>query len=170
MSCCCFFFVLQGSLKNLRFHCCSFKNVPIMTEKLRVQESKPKQADSVKDTFSGETRCLSASCRSCINSQKFQHVIQMKSQTVKHFVFYCFVKNNTFDSLFTYVFIEESCAMGFTVVLFQQFYLIARQPHATIQPYEPRESFVLKKYSLHTSKLDKQHGSENKSACNEQCL
>lgn len=64
--------------------------------------------------------------------------------TVEHFVFYRFVKNNASDNLFTYIFIEESCTMGSTVVLFLRFNLIARQPCANIQLYEPFESFLKK--------------------------
>lgn len=48
--------------------------------------------------------------------QHFLHVIQMKSQTVEHFVFCCFVQNNASDNLFTYIFTEESCTVVLTVV------------------------------------------------------
>lgn len=81
----------------------------------------------------------------------------MKSQTAEHFVFYRFVKNNALANLFTYIFTEESSSGGFTVTLFLQFYLIARQPHATIQPYEPLEDlFLFNKYFVDSPNPDKQ--------------
>lgn len=59
------------------------------------------------------------------------------------------------------------------LLFFFSFYLIARQPHATIQPNEPRESFLLNEYFVDSPKLYKQHDSENKtdkSVCNELTL
>lgn len=53
--------------------------------------SKPEQPDRVKEAKS-----------------------RTKSQPAEH----CFVKNNAFDNLLTYIFIEESCSVGFTALFF----------------------------------------------------